>query len=114
MLAADAHLFDVKPVTLLEEAEAGEGAGEGLRGEEPVAPPIVVQYLLGPNGGTPEFKTLDPQGRVVLAGTGPVAGKPAPGLHHLEIAVAEPGEYTVTLTIGDYSQEKKVTVKAAE
>ena len=109
-LAAEGHLFDLKPVTIFKEQKREKEPAKGFAARNPPRA-IFVHYLLGPKGGAPEFKLLDPEGRLVLSGSGPVAGKPTPGLRRLEVEVKEPGEYTITLRVGDYTETKKVLVK---
>ena len=111
MLAADAHLFDVKPVTLAEEAgssRAGrQGAADsegGVRGAQPAG---------GDHGSLPDDREGRGEGRGDVQGPeregdGLYLGKDAPGLDSVVFEVKEPGEYTITLKAGDVTQTRKV------
>jgi photosystem II stability/assembly factor-like uncharacterized protein len=109
ILKADAHLFDVKPVTLLKEQKRGAEPPKGYVAPNPPAG-LVVHYLLGPKGEPPLVELRAADGRVV--GFAGVSGKPRAGLRRAFLEVETPGEYTVTLRLGDrVVATKKVTVK---
>ena len=110
-LKAPAHLFDVKPVTLLPEQKRETPA----RGYVAPNPPrgVTVSYLMNAAGEPPVVELRDAGGQVVgFAGT---SGRVSPGLRHATLDVKEPGEYMVALRVGKTEvATKKVTVKAAE
>ena len=113
VLAADAHLFEVEPVTLARKQDRPEPAAK--------TPPIPKGAFIAPNppaGTTVHFLTRartagkvavtckDPTGKQ----TGLYLGKDAPGLDSVVFDVREPGEYTITLKAGEVVQTKKVKV----
>lgn len=108
---ADAHLFDVKPVTLLKKLDRPEVKGAGNpKGSFVTNPPpgIPVHFLT----------TAKIVGKVAVtckdAGgnqTGLYLGKDSPGLDSVVFDVKGSGEYTITLKAGDVTQTKKVVVK---
>jgi hypothetical protein len=113
VLAAGAHLFDVKPVTVAKKLERPEPAAK--------APPIPRGAFSAPNppaGITVHFfTTRETAGKVAVtckdpAGkqTGLYLGKDAPGLDTVVFEVKEPGEYTITLKAGEVNQMRKVRV----
>lgn len=116
VLTADAHLFDVKPVTLVKK-QARPAAGLPLPGSKGayVAPNppsgIAVSFLTtAKSAGKVEVTCATAAGKRV----GLYLGADTPGLDSCAFDVAEPGVYTVTLKSGDVTQSKKVTVKPAE
>jgi hypothetical protein len=113
VLAADAHLFEVRPVALVRKQDRPEPAAK--------APPIPKGAFTAPNppaGITVHFLTAprvagkvavtckDPTGKQ----TGLYLGKDAPGLDSVVFDVKEPGEYTISLKAGEVVQTKKVKV----
>jgi hypothetical protein len=113
ILAADAHLFDVRPVTFVKKQDRPEPAAK--------SPPIPKGAFAAPNppaGITVHFLTSakvagkvavtckDPTGKQ----TGLYLGKDASGLDSVVFDVKEPGEYTISLKGGEVVQTKKVKV----
>jgi photosystem II stability/assembly factor-like uncharacterized protein len=115
LLAAEAHLFDVKPVTLIKRQDRPEPADKAA--PTPVGafvapnPPtgITVHFLASAKAvGKVAVTCKDPTGRQ----TGIYLGKDAPGLDSVVFDVKEAGEYTITLKAGEVLQTKKVKVAA--
>jgi len=110
ILAADSHLFDVKPVTLFTPRKRD---GPALPGFKAPNPPngVPVSFLNSAKTvGKVELTCQNAEGKRA----GRYLGNDAPGLDGTVFEVTEAGEYTITLKVGDEKQTKKVTVKAAE
>jgi photosystem II stability/assembly factor-like uncharacterized protein len=106
VLAADAHLFDIKPVTLLKEQKRDGATPKGFAAANPKPGAVVHVWLReAPQNGN-VFIGVEKGGKTEykLVGVGP-------GLHTRTLDLP-PGEHSVTLTVGDFTQTKKVTVKA--
>ena len=103
VLKADAHLFDLKPVTVLKPKER---AGEPAKGFKAANPKPVATYWVGAGTKSVEFSIRNGEQDV----TGAVIDAPKPGLHTVTLPTT-PGEYTVTLKAGGATVSKKVTVK---
>jgi hypothetical protein len=113
VLAADAHLFEVKPVKIARKQDRPEPAAKA-----PVIPKGAFAAPNPPAGITAHFLTSakvagkaavtckDPSGKE----TGIYLGKDSPGLDSVVFDVKEPGEYTITLKAGDVVQTRKVAV----
>jgi photosystem II stability/assembly factor-like uncharacterized protein len=107
VLAADAHLFEVKPVTLLKPQQRATEPPVGWKGANPPAG-IAVHFLTTAKiVGKVELVCTDAANQRI----GVYLGKDTPGLDSRVFEVKEPGTYTVTLTAGDVKQTKKVVVK---
>ena len=113
ILAADAHLFEVRPVALVRKQDRPEPAAKAppipngaFTAPNPPAG-ITVHFLAAPRvAGKVAVTCKDPTGRQ----TGLYLGKDAPGLDSVVFDVKEPGEYTVSLKAGEVVQTKKVKV----
>lgn len=111
VLAADAHLFDVKPVTLVKERVR---RGEPLKGFAATNPSrgVTVHFLTGEKAATDVSVTCHSKDGKML---GCYKGSGKPGLDRCCFDVHEPGEYTVALKAGDkVIATNKASVKAAE
>src|SRR5262249_5000939 len=108
---ADAHLFDLKPVTVLPKKARPEGKGGAFGG-------VVKGAFVAPNprvGTVAYFHLGKPAAEVVIAVSDAsgkelfeVRGGAYPGgLHARPLDLTEPGEYTVTLKAGGATQTKK-------
>ncbi len=109
VLKADAHLFDIKPVMLMKEKQRETAPPHGFTAPNPPGG-IVVTYLLGSTDVPPLLELRDDTGK--LLGFAGRSGKLTPGLKTATLEVEKPGDYTVTLKLGDKTiATKKVTVK---
>jgi photosystem II stability/assembly factor-like uncharacterized protein len=114
VLAADAHLFAVKPVTLLKQEVRPEPAAKAppipkgaFKAPNPPAG-IVVHFLVSDRAvGKVAVTCQDPAGKQ----TGIHLGKESPGLDSVTFEAREPGEYTLTLKAGEVMQTQRVAVK---
>jgi photosystem II stability/assembly factor-like uncharacterized protein len=106
VLTADAHLFDVRPATVLAEKERPQAGPKGFVAPNP--PAVTVHYLIGAKAPDAVEITAAPAG-AKGRGLGVVMQRPGPGLGQVAIDL-RPGEYTITLKAGDVTQTKKVTV----
>jgi photosystem II stability/assembly factor-like uncharacterized protein len=107
VLAADAHLFDVKPVTLLKPQKRDTPPPPGWKAANPTAG-ITAHFLTtAKTVGKVELICTNPAGERV----GVYLGKNTPGLDSRVFEVKEPGEYSVTLKAGDLRETRKVVVK---
>jgi photosystem II stability/assembly factor-like uncharacterized protein len=114
VIAAEAHLFAVKPVTLVKQEVRPEPAAKA-----PAIPKGAFTAPNPPQGITVHFLTTasvaskvavtckDPTGKQ----TGIYLGKGAPGLDSVVFEVKEPGEYTIDFNAGEVTQTRKVMVK---
>jgi photosystem II stability/assembly factor-like uncharacterized protein len=110
VLAADAHLFDVKPAHFYKLIPRPTPAPAGFKAPNP-PPGIPVHFLTtSRTAGKVEVTCTDTSGKRV----GLYLGKDTPGLDSCVFDVKEPGDYTITLKSGDLTQTKKVTVKELE
>ncbi len=106
-MAADAHLFEVKPVTLLKPQKRDFAPAPGFKAPNPPTG-IPVHFLTTrATVGKVEVTCTSPTGQR----TGLYLGKDVPGLDACVFDVKEPGEYTITLKAGDVRQAQKVIVK---
>lgn len=103
VLKAGAHLFDLKPVTLLTPKER---AGEPAKGFKAANPTPTAAFWIGPTVKQYELTVVGPAGATATHSL----GYAKPGLHRAPIP-AKPGEYTVTLKAGGATASTKVTVK---
>jgi photosystem II stability/assembly factor-like uncharacterized protein len=107
VLKADAHLFDVKPVTLLKPAKRETDPPAGFKAPNPPAG-IAVHFLTtATTAGKAELTCTDAKGKRV----GLYLAKEKAGLDSCVFDVTTPGEYTITQKAGGESQSKKATVK---
>ena len=107
VLKADAHLFDVKPVTLLKPAKRETDPPAGFKAPNPPAG-IAVHFLAtAATAGKAELTCTDAKGKRV----GLYLAKEKAGLDSCVFDVTTPGEYTITLKANGEAQSKKVTVK---
>lgn len=107
VLKVDAHLFDVKPVTLLKPAKRETDPPPGFKAPNPLAG-IAVHFLTTlATAGKAELTCSDAKGKRV----GLYLAKDKAGLDSCVFDVTTPGEYTITLKANGVSQSKKATVK---
>jgi hypothetical protein len=106
VLAADAHLFDVRPVTVPASKEREQPSPKGFTAPNP--PAMTVYYLVGAKAPDAVEITVSRAGaeRPVVR---VVVRRPAPGLGQVELD-PRPGEYTISLKAGNMTQTRKVTV----
>ncbi|HVL14582.1 MAG TPA: hypothetical protein VM529_18560, partial [Gemmata sp.] len=109
VLASRAHLFDVKPVTLLTPQKRAGAPPPGWRAANPPARPV-VSFLIGPEGADAVKITYRlPEGEV-----SDEFPRPGPGLHSRELSSDfPPGEYAVTLEAAGVKATKKLVVGRA-
>ena len=108
VLTASAHLFDVKPVTLLKEQKRDTHPPKGYVASNP--PPGLSVYFLtnAKPAGDVRVTCIDAEGKAVGVYKGP--GKS--GLDWCAFDVKEVGEYTIALKSGEFVQTKKAIMKA--
>jgi photosystem II stability/assembly factor-like uncharacterized protein len=119
--ADDAHLFDVKPATAFrvatrENMAAPQTVPRHLIAENPPFGAAIYYHLAKPAVEEPTVTVTNAEKHVVFKMKGPKEA----GLHHLQWNLrgmeedpprVEPGEYTVTLKVGDQTLTKKLTVE---
>jgi photosystem II stability/assembly factor-like uncharacterized protein len=107
VLKASAHLFDVKPVTLLKPAKRETDPPVGFKAPNPPAG-IAVHFLTtAKTAGKADITCTDAKGKRV----GLYLSKDKAGLDSCVFDATTPGEYTITLKANGETQSKKVTVK---
>jgi hypothetical protein len=113
VLAADAYLFDVKPVTLLKGRVRRSEPPKGFVARNPLDG-ITVHVLTAKAGGKVSVSVDAPNAKDTSWSWFLAENLPA-GLHSQTFDVKKPGEYKVTLKAGDKEvATKKVAVKPAE
>lgn len=110
VLAADAHLFDVKPVFLPKLIKRPVPPPSGFQAPNPPVGIPVYFLTTSKSASKVEVTCTNAAGKRV----GVYLGKDTPGLDSCVFDVKEPGDYTITLKSGDRPQTKKVTVKEWE
>ncbi|MDB5311456.1 MAG: glycosyl hydrolase, repeat [Gemmataceae bacterium] len=112
ILQADAHLFDVKPVTLLKAQERGPAKSKGYVAKNPPAGLPVYFLTTDKSAGDVLVSCKTAEGKAV----GVYKGSGKAGLDWCTFDVRGPGEYSVTLQAckNTIVQTKKTTVKTAE
>ena len=103
---ADAHLFDLRPVPALKRQERKTPSPKGFAAPNP-RPGAVAYFLVGKPAEEVTISVTAPSGKPAFDVKG---GPYKPGLHSRRLDLTEPGEYTVTLTVGDVTQTKRVTI----
>ena len=111
VLAADAHLFDVKPATLLKSRKRRGELPTGYTAANP-PPGLAVSFLTTEKTAAEielTCKTADGKEVGVYKGSG------KPGLDSVTFDLKDPGEYTITLKAGkQIVQSKKGLVRTEE
>jgi photosystem II stability/assembly factor-like uncharacterized protein len=111
ILAADSHLFDVKPVTILKERRRRGPAAKGFAAVNPAAGITACFLTTARSAKHVSICCTSPGGEVI--GLHKSCGKPA--LETCSFDVKEPGEYVISLKAGDtVVVAKKAVVKIAE
>jgi len=117
VLASDAHLFDVQPVTLLRQQERPEPPSKG-----PATPRGSFAAPNPPSGLRVQFlTTAEVIGKIAVSCKDPTGnpiglylGRDVPGLDSVVFDVKGPGTYTILFKAGDVTQTKQVTVRRAD
>jgi photosystem II stability/assembly factor-like uncharacterized protein len=112
VLAAPAHLFDVKPVAISKRASRKETASPGFQGANPPAG-IAVSYYLAARTDRVELQ-LEPLAEKAPRRVSLAMVEGGPGLRTHVFDVEKPGEYRVSLRVGEVRQRKKVLVRSEQ
>ena len=111
VLAADAHLFDVKPIALVKERVRRNESPKGYVAKNPERGLRVDFLTTAKAAADVEVRCTSPDGKLV----GVYKGSGKPGLDGFTFEVKEPGEYAIALRAGkDLVQTKKSLVRPAE
>jgi photosystem II stability/assembly factor-like uncharacterized protein len=108
VLAAEVHLFDIKPITILKPRKRDTMSPPGFKGANPLAG-FTVHYWLGDKGGDDFSLTIENPDGTVRSNT-EFAKLPGGFYSRASTGLELPGEYTVILRLGKVKMTKTVKV----
>ena len=110
VLAADAYLFDVKPVTPHKLLKRDFPAMAGWKASNPPAGPVAAFLLNGPGPERVKFQWKSDAGETGSADF----AIPGPGLHWRPLGELKPGNYSLSLEARGVTVSQKFMVNAEE
>ncbi|MFO0824239.1 MAG: hypothetical protein U0792_14190 [Gemmataceae bacterium] len=108
VLVAEAHLFDIKPATILKPRKRETMSAPGFKGANPPAG-FVVHYWIGDKGGDDFSLTIENPDGTVRSNT-EFAKLPGGFYSRASSNLEQPGDYTVILRSGKVKMTKTVKV----